>query len=154
MLTRSSDTTPVVVAVDPGREKTGLAVVRRDGSCAHREIVPTADAPARVRSLVEEHHPVAVVVGDRTASAEVARSLAEATGIGAESVDEHRSTEEARELWRRTEPARGLARLLPAGLRVPREPVDDYAAWVLGRRWHERNPAPGGEPDGPAERQT
>jgi hypothetical protein len=50
-------------------------------------------------------------------------------------VDERDTTLRARELWRRAEPPRGLARLLPPGLRSPPGPIDDYAAWAIALRY-------------------
>lgn len=124
-----------VVAVDPGRCKSGIAVVRSDGGCDHHEIVAPEQAPSIVVRLVCEHGAEAVAVGDRTGSVSALEELRRAVGVPVILVDEHRSTEQARRLYFDMVPARGLARLLPRGLRIPPEPIDDYAAWVLGLRY-------------------
>lgn len=124
-----------MLAIDPGREKTGLAIVRPDGECPHREIASTETVPDHVARLVAEWAPDALVLGDRTGSKALEADL-DAGRIPIVRVDEHRSTEDARALYLAREPARGLARLLPRGLRAPSRPVDDYAAWVLGRRYY------------------
>ncbi len=134
-MTPRSDEEDRALVVDPGREKTGLAIVRPDGECAHREVCLTDEVVERVRDLIAAWNPSVLVLGDRTGSSAAAERVA-SCGIPLVRVDEHRSTEEARALYLAHEPARGLSRLLPRGLRVPARPVDDYAAWVLGRRYY------------------
>lgn len=124
-----------LLAIDPGREKTGLAVVLPDGSSPLHEIVPAADLAAHVAALRERFGFTVVVLGDRTSSAEARSQLAALGGLAVVAVDEHRSTEEARSLYFRENPPRGLGRLFPAGLRTPPGPIDDYAAWILGLRY-------------------
>ncbi|MDR2779856.1 MAG: endonuclease, partial [Synergistaceae bacterium] len=48
--------------------------------------------------------------------------------------DERMTTLEARELYWRIHPPRGLSRLIPVSLRVPPRSVDDLAAWAIMRR--------------------
>jgi RNase H-fold protein (predicted Holliday junction resolvase) len=124
-----------VLAIDPGREKSGLAVVDARDGCLHREIVPTPDLVPRAAEIAGEYEPGALVVGDRTGGRLALDELRAALALPVEAVDEHRSTEEARQLYLDTVPTRGLARLIPRGLRTPPRPIDDYAAWVLGRRY-------------------
>lgn len=138
-----------MLAVDPGRDKAGLAVVSHDGGCVHRRIVPAGDAAGAAADLARRFGVRVIAVGDRT-GASVASTIAQVCpDLTVVLVDEHRSTEEARALYLDTVPARGLARLLPRGLRVPPGPVDDFAAWALGRRYlrgsradRESGPAP------------
>jgi hypothetical protein len=134
--TPSSDLPERVLAIDPGREKTGLAIVASDGACLHRAIVPTATLREAAASLAERFAVTTLLLGDRTHAAEATGALADLPGLTLHAVDEHRSTEEARRLYLRENPARGLARLLPIGMRTPPGPIDDYAAWVLGRRYY------------------
>jgi hypothetical protein len=124
-----------VLAVDPGRDKCGLAVVDGSGACVSRRIVPRGELGAALREHAAAGIAV-VVVGDRTGSRGAVREI-EALALFARvaTVDEHRSTEEARRLYFEEQPPRGLARLIPAGLRTPPRPVDDFSAWVLGRRF-------------------
>jgi len=132
-----SDAQPdLVVAVDPGRSKCGVAVVRSDGSCPEKRVVPAAELCEAVARMAADYGATTLVVGDRTASRETIGAL-ERLGIFGSIVrtDEHRSTEEAKHLYFREQPPRGLGRLIPVGLRQPSEPLDHYAAWVLGRRY-------------------
>ena len=134
-----------IVAIDPGKDKAGMALVRRDGQVAERLIVAPEDVVAQLRAW-QAAYPVAVVVlGDRTGSRAFRAKLLEA-GVVAEAVDEHLSTEQARRRYLAEHPGRGLARWLPASLRTPDRPVDDYVAVILAERYLKRQHAPDGAP--------
>ncbi|HUU53294.1 MAG TPA: pre-16S rRNA-processing nuclease YqgF [Armatimonadota bacterium] len=135
---KQSDTAPeIVLAVDPGRDKCGLAVVRADGRVVHKAVVPTQQIGDMVASLLRNHPRAVLVMGDRTAARDVAALLDEHTGITAVLVDEHRSTEHGRRRYFRDNPPRGWRRLLPLGLQTPPCPYDDYVAVVIAERYLE-----------------
>ena len=132
-----------MLAIDPGRDKCGLALVDAGGTALHRAICPTGSVSDAVRSCLEAHRPHAVVMGDGT-HARVLRPVIEATlaawsaqgGHGElrlQMVDERHTTERARHEYWVVHPPRGLLRLIPEGLRVPPEPYDDLAALVMAR---------------------
>lgn len=124
-----------VIAVDPGREKCGLAVFD-GGRLAKKAVLPRAEILAAVVSLYQEG--TVLVVGDRTGSRNFVSDLEQKSGIIDTDIcliDEHRSSEEARRRYWQDHPARGLRRLLPLGLQVPPVPVDDYVAEILGERY-------------------
>lgn len=127
---RTSDprTPDLVAAFDPGRN-VGFALVARDGGVRRLEIL-TVDALAGL-DVPEGAH---VVVGSGTGRAAVVRALRARHGE-VRTVDERGTTLAARELWRRRTPPRGLARMIPAGLRAPPGPIDDYAAWAIALRY-------------------
>ncbi len=119
--------TDVVIAIDPGL-RIGVAWVTPEGRLLRHEVVDAAalatyDVPSGAR----------VVVGDGTGSAALSTAL-RARGIAHELVDEHGTSEEARALFWRDHPPRGLARLVPAGLRPPPRSLDDYAAYAIALR--------------------
>lgn len=128
---------PTVLAVDPGSDKCGLAVVTADGAVAWREIVATADLSTAVARLVQEHGPDRVLMGNGTWSKKLrpvlVETLARSAGPTLVMVDEKHTTERARILYWEHNPPKGLWRLVPLGLQVPREPYDDYAAVVMAR---------------------
>lgn len=123
----------VVLAVDPGRAKCGLAVVE-PGRVLHREVVTRPHLGQRVAELSRRFPVAVVVVGDATGSQEVAREL---LGLGrpVQVVPEAGTTQEARQRYFQEHPPRGLLRVLPPGLRVPPEPYDDYVAVLLAERY-------------------
>jgi RNase H-fold protein (predicted Holliday junction resolvase) len=126
----------VVLAIDPGREKCGLAVLAGDGTVLARRVVGAMELIAAAKDLAARYAPRVVVVGDRTASTDVRRALAEGLpGLPAEVVSETGTTLEARRLYFADHPPRRWRRLVPLSLQVPPEPYDDYAAVALGRRF-------------------
>jgi RNase H-fold protein (predicted Holliday junction resolvase) len=122
-----------VLAVDPGREKCGLAVVE-PGRVLHREVLPRNQLVARAAELVGRFGVEEVVVGDATGSQQVLRELSR-LGRSVRLVSEAGTTLEARRRYFQDHPPRGLARLLPEGLRVPPRPYDDYVAVLLAERF-------------------
>lgn len=133
---------PVVLAVDPGREKCGLAVVDASGRVACQAVVDSGALLDRLAELVDRHsHPI-IVLGDRTGSRHWRRRIEAALGPrlgGIELVDEHLSTHEARQRYLADHPARGWRRLVPHPFRLPDRPVDDYVAVILAERYRRRN---------------
>ena len=132
---RSDQPVSTVLAIDPGRDKCGLAVVRSDGSVLHKAVVPTAELVGTVEKLLEDYDVERLVLGDRTAAKDVCRALGERIRLTAVLVDEHRSTEQGRRRYLRDNPPRGWRRLLPMGLRTPPRPYDDYVAVIIAERY-------------------
>jgi RNase H-fold protein (predicted Holliday junction resolvase) len=126
----------MIVAIDPGREKCGLAAMRSDGSCAWHRVVPRSEILVEVERLARDEVIETWIVGSGTGSHDLVTDLV--GRFGAERVvvvDERDSTLEARGLYFEENPPRGLWRLIPRGLLCPPGAIDDYAAIVLGRRY-------------------
>lgn len=121
--------------LDPGRDKCGLAVVDGQGECLFHRVVPTAELEQHLKQLYSEYGFSLLVMGDGTTSRQ-ARQRAAAALPGVEIVvtDEYRTTDAARAEYWRLHPPTGWRRLLPRGMLVPPEPVDDLAALILVRR--------------------
>lgn len=127
----------VIVAIDPGRAKSGYAVMTSNGRVVHKGIVSTDTITAAVESAVPLGQVQAFAVGDGTAEAEVRKRLVRA-GVRDDQifrVDETNSSEIGRREYWRERPPTGWRRLIPVGLQVPPEPYDDFAAVELGRRF-------------------
>jgi RNase H-fold protein (predicted Holliday junction resolvase) len=126
----------VVLAVDPGRSKCGVAVLSSEGAVICRDIVETAALACRVRDLLASASPGCLVVGDGTGSAAVIAALHAIRGdTPLHPVDESHTSEMARKRYLAQNPPRGLRRLIPSFLRSPEEPYDDYVAIILAERW-------------------
>lgn len=124
----------VILAIDPGREKCGVAVVSPSEVRA-REVVSVGGLGGLLRSLRTRFAFTEAVVGDRTGAGDVVAAIrSELPGVTVTLADEAGTTLEARRLYFADHPPRGWRRLLPLGLRVPPEPYDDYAAVVMARR--------------------
>lgn len=118
----------MIVAFDPGRNL-GVAFVTDDGKLLRRQIVALGDLAA-----LDLPEGATVVVGDGTGSGAVVDALRR-RGLTPAVVGERGTTLDARELYFAANPPKGLARLVPKGLRSPPGPVDDYAAYAVALRW-------------------
>ncbi len=127
---------PPLLAVDPGREKCGVAVVTYAREILEREIISTPELPLRVAYHVGRYGIDIIVLGDRTGARQVRDALRQA-GFMMEIafVDEDRSSELGRRRYLQDHRGAGLCRLLPIGLRTPDRPYDDYVAIILAERY-------------------
>jgi RNase H-fold protein (predicted Holliday junction resolvase) len=136
----------MILAIDPGREKCGLACLAPSGTVQWHRIVPSPELVTALVALPAEPVLSAVVIGSGTTSAQVATLCRNTLGPEAriEIVEERNSTLEARTLYFVENPPRGLWRLVPRGLLTPPVPVDDYAAIILGQRFLAQATGPTG----------
>ncbi|MFO7546859.1 MAG: hypothetical protein R6W77_15300 [Trueperaceae bacterium] len=118
----------MIVAFDPGRN-VGVAHVGDDGALLRRAIVTLAAV-----DRLDVPDGAVVLVGNGTGSRALCARL-EARGLLVQTVAEEGTSLEARELYYREHPARGLTRLFPVGMRSPPVPIDDYAAFAIALRW-------------------
>lgn len=133
----------VVLAVDPGRQKCGLALLQGD-TVVRRAVVAPADLARVLREWAAAGTIERVVLGGRTGVASIQAILrAELPHVALELVDESGTTLEARRLYFADHPPRGWRRLLPRSLQLPPEPYDDYAAVALAKRRAGAEVAPG-----------
>ena len=135
-------TDPCIVAVDPGREKCGVAVVGRERGVLWRQVVEKTALLTTVTDLLERFGSRRVILGDQTASANVHRLLQplldQALVDEIILIDEHGSTEAARSRYWQAIPPTGWRCFLPRGLLVPPCAVDDFAAIILAERYFKK----------------
>lgn len=133
----------LVIAVDPGREKCGIAVVHREQGSLYQQVIATDTLPEQIVKVAKEYSVGTVVLGNKTTS-QVAlnklRSLdVQEKKLNIITVDEHRSTDEARKRYWLANPPKGLKRLIPVTMQFPPVPVDDYVAVILAERYFQKN---------------
>ncbi|CAN5827547.1 hypothetical protein BH24DEI2_BH24DEI2_10200 [soil metagenome] len=118
----------MIIAFDPGRN-IGVAHVGEDGRLLRCEILDFG-------ALKKLAYPpdATLVVGDGTGSRAIQDVLVKLE-LEVVVVDEEGTTLEARGLYLRDYPPRGLNRLLPKGLWSPPRPIDDYAAYAIALRY-------------------
>ena len=130
-----------IAAVDPGRDKSGFAVVAPDGNAVFQRILPTHAFIEEMKPFMERYVPVYIVIGNGTTSASMRKRLQSAwPEMQVLVIDEYRTTEEARREYWKVHPPSGWRRLLPLTMQVPPVPVDDFAAVLLARRYLEQHP--------------
>lgn len=130
------------LSIDPGRDKCGLAVVTETGAVVDRKRCDTAVLAPKVTALLTQYRPQLCILGDGTGSKKIEKILRELLhevyNCDIMTVDETATTEEARRLYWQANPPQGWRRLVPLTMLVPPEPVDDWAAVALARRWLEK----------------
>ena len=124
------------IAVDPGREKTGIAILSLTGDVAWHDIVNSMYFLDEIKNIVAEYDTNLLVIGNGTSSKYKQELLKkELSLLNIITVDEYRTTDEARKLYFEDNPPRGLKKLIPLGMQTPPVPVDDYAAIAIGKRY-------------------
>ena len=124
-----------IMALDPGRDKCGLAVLNDQGEILWRQVIETKALEEFAIARAREHSPVCLIMGNGTTSKEAEGRLKKALpGMTLKVVDEYRTTEEAKKLYWQVNPPKGWRRFLPVTMQVPPEPVDDLVAVILARR--------------------
>lgn len=126
----------MILSIDPGSDKTGMALVNNDGSLLFKEIVPTKKLEERIGSLLKTESPDVLVMGNGTHHREIRKWMEEVIAkagkkIPVKLVNEKYTTEMGKEWYWKEHPAKGLQKLIPKGMRTVPVPVDDYVAWIL-----------------------
>ena len=127
----------LILAVDPGSRKSGMAVVSSEDGLLRHTIVKVEDIPDTCARWAEDYVFDAVIVGGSTGSKRVGEMVGEALNRRVEFVDERHTTERAKLRYFADNPPRGLKRLIPLGLQYPPVPFDDYAAVVMAEDYIE-----------------
>jgi RNase H-fold protein (predicted Holliday junction resolvase) len=131
----TSRQTPIL-AIDPGTDKCGIAVVGPAGQPLWLQVVSRSDLPAALHKAIESFGVQTVLVGSATGGrqllSEVRTLLPDITVLSA---PERNTTLRAREVYFREHPPRGWRRLIPRGLLLPPRPIDDYAAFLIAIDW-------------------
>src|SRR5690554_2875585 len=129
-----------VLALDPGKQKFGYAILLPDGTVRKKGIGETKRLIEIVQGILAKFTIDKLIIGDRTGSKEFRRILIQELieePIHVVRVDENNSSREGRTRYLQ-EHRRGWRRFLPIGLQSPPEPYDDYVAVILGERYFRK----------------
>lgn len=128
-----------ILAIDPGREKTGIAILNNSDVLEHK-IINSEELVQIIKSLLEKYIIKTIVIGNGTSSKKKYDLLKrEFIDRDIVLINEYRTTDEARKLYFQENPPKGWKKLIPLGMQVPPVPVDDYAAIVIGRKYLKDN---------------
>lgn len=128
-----------ILAIDPGREKTGIAILNNSDVLEHK-IINSEELVQIIKSLLEKYIIKTIVMGNGTSSKKKYDLLKrEFIDRDIVLINEYRTTDEAGKLYFQENPPKGWKKLIPLGMQVPPVPVDDYAAIVIGRKYLKDN---------------
>ncbi|STY71955.1 Holliday junction resolvase RuvX [Megamonas hypermegale] len=128
-----------ILAIDPGREKTGIAILNNSDVLEHK-IINSEELVQTIKSLLEKYIIKTIIMGNGTSSKKKYDLLKrEFMDRDIVLINEYRTTDEARKLYFQENPPKGWKKLIPLGMQVPPVPVDDYAAIVIGRKYLKDN---------------
>lgn len=128
-----------ILAIDPGREKTGIAILKNSDVLEHK-IINSDELVQIIKSLLEKYIIKTIVMGNGTSSKKKYDLLKrEFIDRDIVLINEYRTTDEARKLYFQENPPKSWKKLIPLGMQVPPVPVDDYAAIVIGRKYLKDN---------------
>ena len=131
-----------IAAVDPGNEKTGLAILSQVGELIYRTIVETKTFNSSFENVLSTYRGIEhIVCGNGTNHKHLYPSIQQIGRnhkITTSLIDESHSTEEARKLYWQYNPPTGWRKFVPKGMQFPPEPVDDLTAYVIGKRYTQQ----------------
>lgn len=128
-----------ILAIDPGREKTGIAILNNSDVLEHK-IINSEELVQTIKFLLEKYIIKTIIMGNGTSSKKKYDLLKrEFIDRDIVLINEYRTTDEARKLYFQENPPKGWKKLIPLGMQVPPVPVDDYAAIVIGRKYLKDN---------------
>ncbi|NLF96176.1 MAG: crossover junction endodeoxyribonuclease RuvC [Candidatus Riflebacteria bacterium] len=132
-----------ILAIDPGSDKVGFAVVNYDLTHGEKGIVYLSELHRlfkRMCNVSSEAAPQAIVIGNGTAAAAVCRLYNSLEiDIKVQFAEEKNTTYKARARYFQDHPPTGFWRIVPIGLQMPPCPVDDYAALLIGEKFLVEN---------------
>ncbi len=128
----------ILLAIDPGRDKCGYAILDNEKKVYEKGITPTSNLVTYLKKRLNKYSIALVVLGDGTFSDQIKKLLLENFKFPVKMINETNTTFEAEKRYRQ-EKLKGWERLLSFVTWKPAEPVDDYVAVLLGERFLEKN---------------
>lgn len=126
----------MILAIDPGKIKSGMAVMEENGEVVEKRLIPANEASLQLTNLSQKYSFSTVVIGESVFGRELQKRLQGAhLKMRFVLISEKDSSWLARERYWQENPPTGWWRLIPISLRVPPTPIDAYAAVILGERF-------------------
>ncbi|MGK7923135.1 MAG: pre-16S rRNA-processing nuclease YqgF [Trichodesmium sp.] len=127
----------MILGFDPGIHKCGVAIMDEKKQLYYHQVVKSLEVARTITKLEQEFKIDLIVIGDQTTSEVWKKNL---TTIISETipiiqVDERYSSLEARDRYWQIYPPQGFVRLIPLGMRIPPQPIDDIVAMILIERY-------------------
>jgi RNase H-fold protein (predicted Holliday junction resolvase) len=127
-----------LLAIDPGRDKCGLAVLTSDGGVVQKLTVKIDEVADKIARFIDAYDPISVCIGDGTGSGNIRKLISGLYKGTVSTVPERGTTLEARELAWKDSPPKGLWKLVPHIFWPTPPNLDAWAAVVIGRRFQNK----------------
>lgn len=129
-----------ILAIDPGSEKTGLAILDENAQLLEKEIVPTSELERIWTPLFTRYDIGDIALGNGTGSHAMQRRLQtwlqqQSATAAIHLVDEKYTTEMGRIRYWKCTPRRGWRAWIPTTWQTPPTPIDDFVAWIIGEKF-------------------
>ena len=129
-----------ILAIDPGSEKTGIAILDDNIQLLEKQIIPTGELEKTCDRLFFQYNISNIALGNGTGSQSIKRRINNwlqehniSTTIHL--VNEKYTTEMGRiRYWKHT-PRHSWRALIPTTWQSPPEPIDDFVAWIIGEKF-------------------
>jgi len=118
----------MILSIDPGKEKCGLAFFDDNQALIKKQIT----SPQETLDIIGQSNFETIIIGQSHHGRQLVKKIKKGKIM---LINEKYSTLEARKLyWKENKPT-GFLRFIPQSLRLPPVPVDDYAAVILAQRY-------------------
>ncbi len=126
----------IVLAIDPGKKKCGIAIVDNRLKFITGEVVNNEELPHKIKIYLERYKIKHIVIGSGTNSENIFNLIKKQfpNSVLTE-VMEKDTTMQARKRYFDYHPPTGLLKILPISLRIPPRPYDDFAALLIAERF-------------------
>ena len=126
----------IILSIDPGRKKCGVALVDSKLKYIEGKVILNEELIDRIKYYLVKYNVKNFVVGGGTNSENIIMLIREKfPEILVTVVEEKDTTRQARKYFFEYNPPSGWLKLFPITLLVPPRPYDDFAAYVIGRRF-------------------
>ncbi len=126
----------IILSIDPGRKKCGIALVDSQLRYIEGQVVNNEELIGQLKKYIDKYCPSDIVVGSGTNSKNIINIIKEHfPEHPVITVKEEDTTWQARKYFFQYNPPAGWLKFIPISLRLPPRPYDDFAAYVIARRF-------------------
>lgn len=126
----------IVLSIDPGKKKCGMAVVDNRLTFITGKVVDNQELLKEIAVYQSQYKINKIILGNGTNYEEIYHRVKKHfPSFSLTKVAEKNTTMQARKLYFETYPPKGIAKILPISLRIPPRAYDDFAAFVIAERY-------------------
>mgnify|MGYP006286290387 CR=1 FL=1 len=129
-----------LIALDPGKDKIGVAVLNFSKQEKEKTIVKKEDLKDHLNEIINHYQIKEIVIGNGTGAEEIKEIINSThTNLRITFVEEEFTTEEAQARYLEEKPMSNYEKLLRKVVSWKvKKPLDDYAALIIGEKYLEK----------------